>query len=282
MSTMRNAQSHGPSHLFIKISLGGICIVFLIVLIFGRMIFDGQGFGILDSISDYNYSDAMRNFFVGGLCALAILLMCYRYQRVDTYAAIFAGICAIGVALFPEAPPQWYLDKVGATVTKPPPWIGNAHWAFAGLFLLTIAYMVFFRFTKKSKNPTRRKHHRNWVYWLCGSLMFAIIGGCFLVQKFFLSQNPWLQSDHPVFWFETSALVLFIVAWFVKGEVLLKDKDTGLSSLSGVITFFRTISSDKVSPSENDPKYSPSNMPEKELTDASHLTPESSFGDQNA
>jgi len=246
MSAKPNPRSHGPSHLFIKISISGICIVFLIVLIFGRMIFEGPG--ILDAISDYYYSGAMRNVFVGGLCALAILLMCYRYQRVDTYAAIFAGVCAIGVALFPEAPPQWYLNIVHTTATELQIEIGRAHWAFAAGFLLTIAYMVFFLFTKKSNNPTRRKHMRNWVYRFCSIFMAVCIMGCFLVQTFFLSHNPWLQSHHPVFWFETSALVWFIVAWIVKGEVLLKDKNTGLSS-------------DKVSPGENDPKCSPSNMP---------------------
>ena len=259
MSATPNAELQELRSLFFRISIGGICVVFLIVLIFGRMIFEGPGF--LDSISDYYYSPSMGNVFVGGLCVLATLLMCYHYQSVDTIASIFAGICAIGVAIFPKSPEIPHPTELQTR-------IGMAHWAFAGLFLLTIALMVLFLFTKSNQDtPVGKKRQRNTVYLWCGYAMLASIALCFIVQNFFLSSIPWLQAHHPVFWFELIALVLFIFAWIVKGQVLWKDENQGLTSLSDVlasfranvseaITSLRSIFSAKVSAGEHERKHS--------------------------
>jgi len=138
MSEPLQTQAQQQAPLLFRICIGGTCLVFLLVLIFGRMIFEGPG--VMDSISDYYYSPSMHTVFVGGLCVLATLLICYRYENVDTLANFLAGICAIGVAIFPKAPNCQPSNMHCATALQIG--IGNAHFAFAGLFLAIIALIV--------------------------------------------------------------------------------------------------------------------------------------------
>jgi uncharacterized membrane protein YobD (UPF0266 family) len=204
------------------------------VLLFGKALFDG--WGILDSISDY-YSASMGSFFVGGLVALAILLISYHYARVDTLAGVAAGICAIFVALFPTTP----MDATPRQVV-----VGTVHYVFAAAFFVILAYFALFLFTKPvapfakqraslsrillrkpvvplEKPPvhylTHRKRQRNQVYVACGSTIVACI-----VLLLRLPGVPQLASLHPVYWLETLAICAFGAAWIVKGEVILKDE----------------------------------------------------------
>jgi hypothetical protein len=60
--------------------------------------------GLESSISNYYYTD-MRNVFVGSICVIGLFLAaCRGYDRHDAIAGTFAGICAIGLALFPTLP----------------------------------------------------------------------------------------------------------------------------------------------------------------------------------
>jgi hypothetical protein len=269
--------------LLFRICIGGFCIVFLIVLVFGRMIFDG--FGIFDSISDYYYSPSMHGVFVGGLCILATLLMCYRYMKEDTLLGFIAGLCAIGVALFPKAPVCPSNIDCDTPLQKG---IGMAHFGFAGIFFVIITIMVIVLFSRSDKHPQsdalpqskqnleplagtvkpkryrnrdfvagllnlvrdlsarERKRYRNLVFWGCGILMILCLVGCPVISYIFLPHNTWLQSIHPVFWFETSALILFTIAWFFKGQVLLRDKGYGKSTLPLILTYVGDVVPDAI------------------------------------
>jgi hypothetical protein len=211
------------------------------------MIFEGSGF--LNSISDYYYSPSMHNVFVGGFCVLAALFMCYRYRDVDTLASLFAGIFAIGVAIFPKSPdpkspgcPPIVSPKGTMCPTDLQTNIGIAHYAFGALFLTTIALMALFLFTQSDQpKPIKgKKKQRNKVYRWCGIAMIILIIGC-PVQQFFLPGNQWLQSLHPVLWFEVGALLLFIFAWIVKGQVLWQDENQGKTQLSEYLKYRRDI-----------------------------------------
>ncbi len=73
--------------------------------------------GIQDSISSYYYTD-MRDVLVGSLWAIGVFLFSYRgYDTLegpqlrrlfgtstDFLASSLAGICAVGVAIFPTRP----------------------------------------------------------------------------------------------------------------------------------------------------------------------------------
>jgi hypothetical protein len=230
--------ARGRSHLYFKRFLGFLAIAFPFLLLFGRMAFDG--IGLENSISDYYYT-SMKNVLVGGLVALAILLICYRYARVDDVASTLAGLCAIGVAIFPTAPQGHHSQRVAVT--------GNAHYVFAASFFLILAFYAIFIFTEPfaplprfrrfmwrvllrhfgvtaprapAHAATRRKRQRNEVYLVCGGVIIACIV-LLLIPRIFSIDLP--QALHYVFWLETLAVCAFGFAWVVKGEVLLTDQE---------------------------------------------------------
>lgn len=204
------------SYLFMRKGIGIIGIALPIVLVIGKIILESPG--ISDSISSYYYT-VMRNVLVGSLSAIGIFLICYRYDYLDDIVSTIAGVCAIGVALFPTNP------DVGATQRQVI--IGWAHFSFATCFFLILAGMAIFLFrrTDPNKNPTHRKQQRNIVYFICG---IAILACLVLAALIFLVPNvpdtPWLQTLHPIFWLESLMIFAFGIAWFVKGETILKDE----------------------------------------------------------
>ena len=230
-----NETSNTPQHLFrsylfFRKCVGVIGIALPIVLVFGLMILERR-LVILDSISSYYNSDMdgvptlldMRNIFVGSLCAVAIFLICYRYEHLDDFVSTVAGASAIGVALFPTTPD----NATGQQIV-----IGVAHGLFAACFLIALAIMALIFRKSDQKNPTDRtpeKLRRNKVYLLCSITIFACVGLLLLIaliQNLILSGKPWLPSLHPILVLECLALWAFGFAWFVKGETLgfLKDK----------------------------------------------------------
>jgi len=238
MSTASLERSQVRSYMYFRVFIGILGMAFPFVLVIGRMLF--EGWGILDSISDYYYSVSMRNVLVAGLVALAILLISYHYARTDDLASTAAGICAIGVALFPVAP------AIGATPRQT--FVGLLHYGCAAALFLILAYFALFLFTKPAapiaqalahlsrtllRRPatpvvapstvqlTHRKRQRNGVYVVRGSIIVACILLLLLLR---LPGMPHLQSLHPVFWLETLAICAFGVGWIVKGEVILADQ----------------------------------------------------------
>jgi hypothetical protein len=232
------AAAHARSDLYFKQFLGLLAIAFPFVLLFGKMFFDGVG--IQPSISDYYYTDSMKNVLTGGLAALAILLICYRYSPLDNVASTLAGLCAIGVALFPKAPDN---NATPRQVTT-----GTLHYVFAASFFVVIAWYALFVFTKPSppfprlrvflrrligkrglpadERPAQdlkpRKRVRNGIYLACGGVIVACIVALILPRVFPI---PLPAAAHLEFWTETLAVCAFGFAWVVKGEVLLTDQD---------------------------------------------------------
>ena len=219
MFAMSSTQPLVRSYLFLRRSVGIIGVALPLVLIIGKIILESPG--ISGSISAYYYS-VMRDVFVGSLWAIGIFLICYRYDFLDDFASTLAGICAIGVSLFPTTP------DVGATQRQTA--IGLAHGSFAACFFLILALMVIFLFRRTDQdNPTPRKQQRNTVYLFCGiAILACVVIAALLLFVPNLPVTPWLRPLHPIFWLETLSIFAFGFAWFVKGETLcfLKDKAT--------------------------------------------------------
>jgi len=211
-ATTSTERSLVLSYLGLRKSLGVIGIALPIVLAVGKILLESPG--LLDGISAYYYS-VMRDVLVGSLCAIGVFLFSYRYARQDDIAGNLAGVCAIGLALFPAAP-------VGATAQQL--LIGQLHWIFSVGFFLTLAFfaLVLFRKTDRQKKPTRQKLQRNRAYLVCGITIIACLALLGLMS--FLPGSAWLQALHPVFWLESLAIWAFGIAWFVKGEAILKDR----------------------------------------------------------
>lgn len=222
-SDRRNSMQATPNtqhalalgYLGLRRMIGLIGILLPIVLIVGRMIFESPG--IKDSISVYYYS-VMRDVFVGSLWAIAVFLFSYRYDSWDDILGDVACVAAIGVAIFPTAPPA------PMKATEQQVMIGWAHALFAVCFFITLALFALWLFRKTGPDgPTPKKRLRNKVYFVCGSTIVFCLVLIVLVQTLFLPRNPWLQALNPVLWLESLAIWAFGIAWFVKGETILKD-----------------------------------------------------------
>ncbi|MDQ1536917.1 MAG: hypothetical protein QOE58_1310, partial [Actinomycetota bacterium] len=89
------------SYLGLRKGFGVLAMALPVVLVVGKLLLDGGG--IQSTISGYYYT-VMRDYFVGSSCATAILLMCYRYGRLDNYLSNAAAALSVGLALFPTSP----------------------------------------------------------------------------------------------------------------------------------------------------------------------------------
>lgn len=181
---------------------------------------------LLDSISSY-YHTAMRDSFVGLLCAVAFFLFAYHgYDILDLIAFKTAALAAVGVAFFPayiKSPLNPYIF-IAPNVSK---LTNTVHYICAAIFFLTLAFVSLFLFTKSgSSNQARplrrRKIMRNRVYRSCGVVMLTCIAGM-LVLNLLPDSSPILRL-RPVFWLETLALFAFGVSWLTKGSLIIPDK----------------------------------------------------------
>lgn len=187
-----------------------------------------EGIHTTDSISAYYYT-GMRDIFVSTLVMVGILLSCYRTPAWhDNAVVIIAGLCAIGIGLFPMDP-----VFASAVLAKFPEMattkcyinrgILGYHFIFVTGFFSLTCYLVYFRFEAFTpREPTKQKIMRNWIYKICGLTMFAaslVIGTLVLLDK-----------AASIFWPETVAILSFGIAWLVKGQTVLRDRITRSSA----------------------------------------------------
>ena len=209
-------QNQVQSYVLLRRGIGIIGVALPFILIIGKIILESPG--ISASISAYYYS-VMRDVFVGSLWVIGIFLICYRYAFLDDIVSTLAGICAIGVSLFPTPP------DMGATQQQAT--IGLAHGSFASSFFLILALMSIFLFRRTDQeSPARRKQQRNTVYLICGIVILAclVLAALFLFVPY-LNDASWLQRLHPVFFLEAFAILAFGIAWFVKGETFILNDE---------------------------------------------------------
>lgn len=186
----------------VLIGAAGISLPFLLWI--GKWIYS-KTFQIEYSISDYYDDGTAGDILVGVLFALAFFLVSYKgYAPIDSIAANLGCVFALGVALCPTM-------STNRTVHI-------LHFVFAFLLFSVFIFFSIYLFRKKSPHPTKQKKNRNRVYLICGIVMIICIAAIAAYQFFDL--NP---SWHPVFWFESLALVSFGFSWITKAEVLFED-----------------------------------------------------------
>lgn len=213
------------SFLFLRRAIGFIGALLPVVLPLGYALSTGR-WRLLASVSSYYYTD-MRNVFVGSMCAVGVFLVCYRYRPWDDVLSTAGGVCALGVALCPTRP---------ADASRLATAVGVLHSVFAALFLVTMALICWFLFTLSDRPVVQRtagKSVRNLLYRVCAVLilLFTALAGLssFAPQSF-------ANRVHPLFWCEALATFAFGLAWFVKGETLLRDQPSAASSTAGGLT----------------------------------------------
>ncbi|OGN98625.1 MAG: hypothetical protein A2Y89_05035 [Chloroflexi bacterium RBG_13_51_18] len=209
--------------------VGGLGIALpIVLLIWGFFI---SGWPPQDSLSDY-YSLRTRDAFVGILFVIGWILFAYKgYEKMDKVAGKLAWLFALCVALFPNSGTSW--ERV-------------VHFSSATCLFAVLAFFSLVLFTKSSasrtgfketvsdfrisgakkvKSMSDEKKIRNKVYVICGWTIVACI--ILLALYLGLGQNTAISTIKPVLLLEWIMIWAFGFAWFVKGEIILKDKKAG-------------------------------------------------------
>ncbi|PAX07806.1 DUF998 domain-containing protein [Sphingomonas lenta] len=190
------------SYFSLRRGLAGIAIAFLIVLWIA-----GGPTQLQSSISAYYHFDngALRDVFVGVLCAIGAFLHFYRgYSTKENIALNCAGIAAVLIALFPMTWPE------GARTT----WTGYIHGTSAVLFFLLIAYVCVFRSAETLRHiddPNRRAWFAR-AYKTLGTLMIAVPASIWIIHQFFPAQ----EKSYLVFAIEVAGIYVFSAFWLIK------------------------------------------------------------------
>ena len=175
-----------------------------------------------DSISAYYYT-SMRDVFVGILAAIGVFLFCYRGpNQQDNVLTNIAGLCAIGIGLLPTEPIYHPLISARFATSTAECYSNHGPLGFhiyvVALFFLVISYLTIFRFPLPGRPViTTQKLKRNKIYIVCGIVMVLMLIAIVAIKA--------INKDQSIFWPETVAIVAFAIAWLVKGQAILKDKD---------------------------------------------------------
>lgn len=205
----------------IRQMLGWLGLSLPLVLIVGGALSKGA---VEPSISDY-YHTLMRDAFVGVLTAIGLFLIAYPgHERAkgehvsDDVITTVAGICAFGVAYFPNEV-RTNANLLGSITQQMLGYklAAAAHYTCAIIFLSALASMCLRKFARTAR-PVRRR-----IYLACGWTIVAMTVAV-IVASWFKIMGPegprhLVESTLLVLWFEAIAIWAFALAWLVKGRV---------------------------------------------------------------
>jgi hypothetical protein len=187
--------------------------------------------GWQDSISAYYFAPLAnkweysvypgRVLFVGTLFALGSFLYLYRgFSKREDIALNLAGLCALGVALFPMYPEVHYI-----------PFSNVLHFSFAILLFICMAYTAIFcheetlRWVTDENRRMRYKVAYHAIGWFMG--LFPLVG-LILAMIFDATQRH-------VFWIEAAGIWTFAAYWFTKSQEL-KESQAEVKAATGTLT----------------------------------------------
>ncbi len=205
--------------------LVGILGMLLPVLLFTFLFVDSGVATPLPSISHYYYT-RVGSIFIIVVSLLAIFLLVYKGEApVDFYISSLAGIFALVLILFPTSNISDICcdtaKKYSVTVLKKSDFRVNLHYISAAIFLLSLAYMSLFLFTKSDKIPSQRprdKKIRNRIFRTCGVIMALAVLVIFLRLIKIINADQY-DNHHLTFWMESIAVESFGVSWLIKGKL---------------------------------------------------------------
>ena len=207
------------SYLLLRVLIGVIAVLLPFVLVLVNL---AIGHGFQPSMSGYYYT-AMRDTFVGSLCAIGVFLVSYDgYDLADRLITDVAGLCTICIAFFPTTP--------GNQPTARQVLIGDLHLTFASAAFVLLSVMAF-RFAKRE--PTRP----GLTWWKRVKYAFGFtgpgesgaarwelavyrVGGTVILLCVALAY-PLSAVRYSLLVLETIMLVSFGLSWFVKGRKIL-------------------------------------------------------------
>ncbi len=178
-------------------------------LVLGSFILDKTTY-IQVSMSAYYYTK-VGNLLVGVICGISLFLFSYHgYKWYDSLASKLAGLFGLGIAFLPTSESS---DKSDI--------ISILHYLTSAVFLVILALMSLFLFTKSKGPMTDKKKQRNRVYRTCGIVILVAIA--FIPIAGIDSIWERIKFLKPTFVCETIALVAFGISWLTKGEAILGD-----------------------------------------------------------
>lgn len=157
----------------------------------------------------------MRSFFAGGLISIGVFLILYKGTSwLEDWALNFAGLFAIGVAIFPMNKAPFY--------TFWPTW-----WHFASAVMLFICMWFISRYCAKDtlvffKDGSSEvvRYRRLYKYLSWGMLAVLIVGGIYglnaeEIDRYF----PW-----ALFFIEAVGVIIFGSYWVMKSKEISSHK----------------------------------------------------------
>ena len=182
--------------------------------------------GIADHPSDDWWWSLSATYYlspalVGVLVPACIVLISYiGYDNLDNFITSLAGTFGLGIVLFP-CKVSWIPEGTPVGFFQLPVEISHTvHVVCAALFFFIIAMNSIFQFTRSSGQMTDRKRIRNVIYRVCGY-------GMLVLEASFVAVRLLKAPDYLVMVIEILLLLLFGIAWLVKGEAFpfLNDKE---------------------------------------------------------
>lgn len=225
ITTIKDYAAQKEKTLRVFIGVAG----FALPLVLYAVLFITENFtSVLPSISHYFFTRA-NPFFSLILGYVAITLIIYKgYDQTDDIISTIAGIAALFVIVFPAA--NLHTLEFGAyknyAVTELPNsyWRPIVHFIAAGVFLLCLAIMAAFQFTKTNKlngvsvQPmSADKKMRNTFYRISASVIVVSILLIVLGSNGILISTSYYTSYQLTFWLESIAVWAFALSWLVKG-----------------------------------------------------------------
>ena len=149
---------------------------------------------------------------VGVLVPACIVLMSYiGYDTTDNLLTSAAGLLGLGIVLFP-CKVSWIPAGTPVGFFQVPMETSHIlHTICAALFFIVIACNSIFQFTKSGPVMTERKKLRNRIYRFCGC-------GMFVMEAAAVAARLLGAPGYFVMFVEIVLLLLFGIAWLVKGE----------------------------------------------------------------
>ena len=225
-SWSKSTQTLVVSYLGVRRAIGGVGLLLPVLL--GPVGWLCFGVPFQDNMSSY-YHTALRDVFVGSMCAIGIFLFCYRgYDWVENWTANFGCLAAVGLALCP-------IDA-GSEPLHQKSVLGMLHSVSGGIFFLTLAFYSLYHFPTSSKESKREdvphEGHRNFVYRTSG---VVILVSMLAMGAYLYLIPPGLKRRcneyHFLFWGEWVAVWAFAAAWLTKGRAIFADIAVDLLAL---------------------------------------------------
>ena len=194
------------TYFWLRIGMGVIALIFPVLLWIGGKVFGDLS--LQGSMSAYYHAGngVMRDWFVGILFAIGIMLFLYQgFTNVEDYALNAAGVLTLGIALFPMTWPG----------SQKPLYYGFIHGLCAILFFICIGYVCIFHaddtleLLKRIRDEkTRRKYRRT----------YKILGVLMITSPLIAASVSATDFHYYTFYVEAVGVWVFATYWLVKSQ----------------------------------------------------------------